>query len=592
MSGDYTLVAEETVKVLLFSVPVPRGGSPAGGARRPSFLDYDPVPLQFGTSGLRGLVKDITDLEAYINSKGFFRYLFKIGDVRRGRLITIAGDLRTSTDRILKAVVRAAHDMGLKTEYLGKIPTPALTYYAMQNGRASVMVTGSHIPFDRNGIKFNKSAGEVLKGDESGILAEVAKVRAEEYGRDPRKVIFDRTGMLKKRYAPELPPINRAGENLYKSRYRDFFGEALKGLRVVMYQHSAVGRDILVEILRSAGAEVFPAGRSEKFIPIDTENITDEQLDRLESLLGGTLADEGIDAIVSTDGDSDRPLVAAVLRPEDRREGEKRVRFFAGDLLGIVVAEYLDSDAAVVTVSANDAVDRQLNGRLRPKTKIGSPYVIQAMEEAKASGEFRRVVGWEANGGFLTATDIQKGGRVLKALPTRDSALPILAALSSAAGEHISLAERFERLPPRYSKAGLLDNVPVASSRKILMRISPGEGIHTVEFNDGRIILSVSDGRRRELDLKSEEAMPLLEKKLAIESVFTATQGFDAVSKLNAVDGLRIYFRNGDIAHVRPSGNAPQLRIYANSDTSARAEEIVRLGLQEPDGLLRQLERM
>jgi len=30
------------------------------------FLNYTPVPLAFGTSGLRGLVNHITDLEAYI----------------------------------------------------------------------------------------------------------------------------------------------------------------------------------------------------------------------------------------------------------------------------------------------------------------------------------------------------------------------------------------------------------------------------------------------------------------------------------------------------------------------------------------------
>ncbi len=56
------------------------------------------------------------------------------------------------------------------------------------------------------------------------------------------------------------------------------------------------------------------------------------------------------------------------------------------------------------------------------------------------------------------------------------------------------------------------------------------------------------------------------------------------------MDGLRIFFANGDIAHVRPSGNAPQLRIYANADTQARADEIVELCLREPAGILRQLE--
>jgi phosphomannomutase len=72
---------------------------------------------------------------------------------------------------------------------------------------------------------------------------------------------------------------------------------------------------------------------------------------------------------------------------------------------------------------------------------------------------------------------------------------------------------------------------------------------------------------------------------------FTAALGFDDIVRINVLDGVRVYFRNGDVAHVRPSGNAPQLRIYANSDSQARADQIVELGLREPDGILRQLER-
>jgi phosphomannomutase len=47
----------------------------------------------------------------------------------------------------------------------------------------------------------------------------------------------------------------------------------------------------------------------------------------------------------------------------------------------------------------------------------------------------------------------------------------------------------------------------------------------------------------------------------------------------------------GDVAHVRSLGNAPQLRIYANSDSQARADQFVELGRREPDGILDQLER-
>jgi phosphomannomutase len=39
----------------------------------------------------------------------------------------------------------------------------------------------------------------------------------------------------------------------------------------------------------------------------------------------------------------------------------------------------------------------------------------------------------------------------------------------------------------------------------------------------------------------------------------------------NQTDGLRASFANGDIVHLRPSGNAPELRCYAEADTAERA---------------------
>jgi phosphomannomutase len=36
-------------------------------------------------------------------------------------------------------------------------------------------------------------------------------------------------------------------------------------------------------------------------------------------------------------------------------------------------------------------------------------------------------------------------------------------------------------------------------------------------------------------------------------------------------DGLRATFASGDIVHLRPSGNAPELRCYAEADSPGRA---------------------
>src|SRR6185503_12041861 len=128
------------------------------------------------------------------------------------------------------------------------------------------------------------------------------------------------------------------------------------------------------------------------------------------------LPDPGFDAVVSTDGDSDRPLILGV----DRSTGA--VRFFPGDLVGMVVAESLCADAVVVPVSCNDAIDRgPLAAALEPKTRIGSPYVIAGIEAAAAKGR-KRICGWEPNGGFLLGSDIDG----LTKLATRDAVLPML----------------------------------------------------------------------------------------------------------------------------------------------------------------------
>jgi phosphomannomutase len=556
------------------------------------FLNYTPVPLAFGTSGLRGLVKDITDLEAYINVKGALRYLLNIGDMPAANKVVLAGDLRPSTDRIMRACMQAILDCGCVVENAGKIPTPALVSRAMANGGAGVMVSGSHIPFDRNGIKINKSIGEILKSDEPGILREVERVRDQEYNRTAATSEFNADGMLKQ--APNLPPLDRRAEEAYVRRYtQSFSNNGLSGLRVLVYQHSAVGRDILPRILSELGAEVITAGRSDRFIPIDTENITGEQLDDLEKMISGAEADgQRFDAILSTDGDSDRPLVVAVAPATQVPPGCRRVRFLPGDLLGIITAEYLGANAAAVPVSANDAVERRMHERgiLLRRTKIGSPYVVAALDELRLAGKWGRVVGWEANGGFLTGSDVVLAAGTLSALPTRDSMLPILANLFAAA-ERTSLDELWNLLPARFGCAGLLDDFPVTASQAILAKLIPPGGLIEVEFDLAGDVFDRSLAGNTAAPLARSMARDWQQVKSNLNSFFTPAQGFDDIARINVLDGVRIYFRNGDVAHVRPSGNAPQLRLYANSDSQARAEEIRELALREPDGILRQLER-
>jgi phosphomannomutase len=209
------------------------------------------------------------------------------------------------------------------------------------------------------------------------------------------------------------------------------------------------------------------------------------------------------------------------------------------------------------------------------------------MSAAIAKGR-QRVCGWEANGGFLTGSDFVRNGRVLTALPTRDAALPLLAALFSAKEKGVSLTQLFSALPSRHSRAGLLKEFPRPTALRIINAFCcDNQRIREVDFDSAGHPIAL-DEHRNPVEMTPALASALNEIHARCGVFFDC---FGPVSRLNYVDGVRITFASGEVAHLRPSGNADEFRLYAAADTLARCEEIVQLGVAEPDGILRRLER-
>lgn len=547
-------------------------------------LSYEPVELAFGTSGLRGRVRDITSLEAYVNTKGFLLWLRETGEIARGNTVFVSGDLRPSTGtlvaeegargEILQAVCQAIADSDLVAGYAGRIPTPALVLHAMKRGAASVMVTGSHIPFDRNGIKLNKPSGELLKDDEAPILAAARKIRDEEYARPLDGSIFDEHGMLREQ--GPLPEEIVEPKDEYVRRYASAFPPGvLAGRKILVWQHSAVGRDLVVRILADLGADAVPAGRSDSFVAVDTEAVNDQTVRDLQALVdahGGV----SIAAVVSTDGDSDRPLVLAV--------DNGKVRFFPGDLLGLVAADYLGVGHIAVPISASDAIDLHFGPRhvVVARTRIGSPHVIAAMKE----------VGWEGNGGFLTAAPVRiPEGGVLEPLPTRDAMLPILAALCASLGRGKGLSALLDSLPRRFGKTTLVRDFSVEMGKEIMRWLSPSDpSILEARFASAGISVRTQEGEERGLAAGDPLAEELAGIRSRLQRYFISADGFAEVSWINWRDGVRVGFGNNEVAHVRPSGNAPEMRFYTTADTEDRASSISMRAVGE-DGFLHRMGR-
>lgn len=465
--------------------------------------------VSFGTSGARGLVAEMSDQVCYAYTQGFLQYLEESGELRQDReRVAIAGDLRPSTGRILGAVARAIADMGYVAVNCGRIPSPAVALYGITQRIPSIMVTGSHIPADRNGIKFNKSTGEILKYDEQQIRGQVVAIDES---------IFGDEGF-------SLPEEEIDARIEYVNRYRRTFPvDCLKGRKIGIYQHSAVGRDILIEIFSALGADVTPLGFSDTFVPVDTEAIREEDARLAREWAAGN----GFDSVISTDGDSDRPLIS-----------DENGVWLRGDLACILAARYLGADSISTPVSCNTALEKCGWFPDIRRTCIGSPFVVASMIEASLAG-CRRVVGYEANGGLLTDSDFELFGHTLRALPTRDAVLPILSVLLLSVRERKPISALMAELPSRFTLSDRIENFPTEESRRMLKRLKDAE---------------------------------------AIESVFGAA--FGPVDSIDRTDGLRITFASAEILHLRPSGNAPEFRCYNEADSEARVLEMQRQSME------------
>jgi phosphomannomutase len=454
--------------------------------------------VKFGTSGVRGLVADLTDKVCYIFTRAF------IGSIASGaEAVVIGHDLRPSSPNITKACIAAIEDSGCSVIYAGALPTPAIACYAMENQLPAVVVTGSHIPYDRNGIKFYRPDGEITKADEEAITSADVTI--------PEPIDIN-----------PLPAIDQSVHDAYIRRYEEFFGAGtLSGMRVAVYEHSSVARDIIRIVLESLGADVISLGRTDSFVPVDTEAVREEDVLQAEKWA----REYPFDALVTTDGDADRPMIA-----------DENGQWLRGDIVGILTAMYVRAGVVVTPVSSNTALEKSGFFETAVRTRIGSPYVIDGMLQADQQ---KTVAGFEANGGFLLGSDLVRDGRKLSALPTRDALLPILALLSMARERKCRVSELAKILPPRYTASDRITDFPVEKSRSVIAALT---------------------GSR-------EAAVRLL-----------APDCGDIVDT-DTTDGFRATFESGDIVHLRPSGNAPELRCYTESDTPGKARKLCGEGL-------------
>ena len=123
--------------------------------------------------GIEGQHINLTEQACRDIGRGFTLWLCKKTGKKAGLRVAVGRDSRLSGKTLCDWICDAMVQQGLNVTDFGMASTPAMFMSTVTEGFAfdgSVMITASHLPFNRNGFKFFTAEGGLEKGDIKEIL--------------------------------------------------------------------------------------------------------------------------------------------------------------------------------------------------------------------------------------------------------------------------------------------------------------------------------------------------------------------------------------------------------------------------------------
>lgn len=274
--------------------------------------------------GVEGESVNLTPLAANLIAQSFASWLSKkTGKTVESLTVGIGRDSRITGESLAQACIQALVSCGAKVVDCSLATTPAMfmsIVFPETHFDGSIMITASHLPFNRNGLKFFDKDGGLEHEDITAILEGAASL--SEKSAEAKAGNFD----LISTYATHLVKTIRAG---IKGESKE---KPLTGLKIVVDAGNGAGGFFVSKILDELGADTTgsqflePDGMFPNHIPnpenpvameaiqaavlknkADLGLIFDTDVDRMSAVLpDGTEVNR--DAIIA--------LVAAILAPE------------------------------------------------------------------------------------------------------------------------------------------------------------------------------------------------------------------------------------------------------------------------------------
>lgn len=189
------------------------------------------------------LTRDIVSLFA----KGFVSYLKKKTG-KKEIIVSVGHDSRLSAEDLKEGIVEGLVSCGCKVYDCGLASTPSMfmsTIFEELKGDGAIMITASHLPFNRNGMKFFDKDGGLNKKDITEIINYASK----------NEFVLETGGVVEKKdlisiYSAYLVDKIRKGVN-----HPNDYETPLKGMKIVVDAGNGAGGFYAKQVLEVLGAD-------------------------------------------------------------------------------------------------------------------------------------------------------------------------------------------------------------------------------------------------------------------------------------------------------------------------------------------------
>ena len=319
----------------------------------------------FGTSGIRGPADTLfTEQFCFDIGRTFVKFLekyYKIGP------IAVGIDPRESSPRIKKQLFKGLATSNMELFDEGIAPVPSMNWLIKNTEVvAGIIVTGSHIAPELNGVKFYAHDEEVSAEDQRNIESLYEELKEKE----------NPTGLEVK-----TKQESRA-RKLYSQMLSEMIKEPLPKWKVAVDCANGAQAIVIPTLLKGFGLEVVEVNcdTEKEFIARDTDTDDKAEVEELKKVV----VEENCDFGIAYDGDGDRVIFI-----------DEKGQFVQGEYSCSLIAKDAPGETVITPISSSQVVDTI--GKKIIRTKVGSPYVVGKMKEHKAP------FGFEPNGGAISA---------------------------------------------------------------------------------------------------------------------------------------------------------------------------------------------